>query len=70
MFIRLWAFLTGGKLVWLKDFDGETALSIARVDEFGEMRAERHWPFKIRTCVLLEDGVVAGSHYVHFWKYA
>ena len=66
MIKRIWAFLTGGKLVWLKDFDGEITLAIARKDPWGDMRAERHWPFSVRSVRLLPDGTVDGS-YVRFW---
>lgn len=67
MIKRIWCWLTGGELVWLKDHDGEVTLAIARVDAWGERTAERHWPMKIRTVRLLEDGTVDGM-YVKFWK--
>lgn len=67
MIKRIWCWLTGGELVWLKDHDGEVTLAIARVDAWGERTAERHWPMKIRTVRLLEDGTVDGV-YVKFWK--
>lgn len=70
MIMRVWAKLTGGRLVWLKDHDGEVTLSIARVTVFGDIVAKRYWPFKIRQCVLMPDGSVRGGAYVHFWKYA
>ncbi len=55
----LWAKLTGGKLVWLRDVDGEVTLSIARRDPWGDLSAKRYWPFHIRTVRLLPDGKVA-----------
>lgn len=68
MIKRIWCWLTGGELVWLKDHDGEVTLAIARVNAWGERTAERHWPMKIRTVRLLEDGTVDRGEYVKFWK--
>jgi len=65
--IRIWAFLTNGRLIYLRDFDGETALSIAYVNQWGELCAKRFWPFSIRTVRLLPDGIVDGG-YVKNWK--
>lgn len=67
MFIRLWAFMTGGRLVWLKDADGEIKLTIAYTDPWGELRAERYWPNRVRSVRLLPDGRVDGA-YVVAWK--
>ena len=67
MIKRLWSFITGGKLVWLRDFDGELSLSIARIDPWGKMTAKRYWPYNIKTVELLPDGTVDGA-YVRFWK--
>ena len=69
MFMWAWAGLTGGKLVWLRDSDGECTLSIARTDPFGVMYAERWWPFRVRRVRLLPEGVVDGGYVVE-WKYA
>jgi len=66
MIAALWAKLTGGKLVWLRDYDGQVTLSIARRDPWGEMRAERWWPWRIRSVRLLEGGRVDGG-YVKEW---
>ena len=66
MIKALWAKLTGGKLVWLRDHDGEVTLAIARIDPWGDMRAKRHWPWNIRTVRLLPGGKVDGS-YVQDW---
>lgn len=69
MIIRLWAFLTRRRLVWLRDHDGDVTLSIATIDPWGDMVAERHWPYKIRSVRLLPDGKVAPDCYVKEWKY-
>ena len=66
MIKALWAKLTGGKLVWLRDADGTITLAIARRDPWGDMRAERWWPWRIRSVRLLPGGKVDGS-YVKDW---
>lgn len=70
MIKRIWSILTGGRLVWLKDIDGEVTLAIARQSPFGGMFAERRWPFKIRTVELLDGGLIGGDSYVEQWVYA
>lgn len=70
MIIRLWAFLTGRPLVWLRDHDGEVTLSIATTDPWGDTVAQRHWPYKIRLVRLLPGGKVSPDCYVKEWKCA
>lgn len=65
----LQAKLTGGKLVWLRDHDGEVNLAIAYEDAFGGLRAERWWPFRIDAALLLPGGSVCRPCYVKEWKY-
>lgn len=66
MILRLWAWLTGGRVVWLLDFDGETTRTIARPCGFGLMKASR----MIGTNVSLhKDGSVQGASYVKRWEY-
>ena len=65
---RVYAFLTRRKLVWLQDFDDEETLSIARKGRFGDVIADRTWPFGIKIVKLLDNGVVDGV-YVKNWKY-
>jgi hypothetical protein len=70
MLTRLWALLTGGTLVWLKDYDGEVTLAIARRDPWGELTANRLWPWGTRIVRLNDDGT-AGSDstcYVRKWR--
>lgn len=64
----IWAKLTGGKLVWLRDFNGTCTKSIAYKNAFGELTAERWWPMAIRRVILNADGSIDGS-YVTNWKY-
>lgn len=64
----IWAWLTGGELVWLRDYDGTVTLTIARVDPWGYKTAERYWPYKIRTVTLEADGTVSNNSYVELWK--
>lgn len=63
------AKLTGGKLVYLQDMDGEVTTSIAYKNPFGGLICQRYWPFKIRHCVLGANGVVAQPHYVKKWMF-
>jgi hypothetical protein len=64
---RIWSKLTGGRLVWLRDFDGRVTLAIARIDPWGDLVAERWWPWRIQTVRLLTDGKVDGALYVEDW---
>lgn len=66
--MRIWAFITRGRLVWLRDMDGECTLSIARATPFGDVMAKRHWPFNIMNVRLNPDRTVADGLYVVEWK--
>ena len=61
--VRLWAWVWGldHNLVWLLDSNGQTTLSIARRNQFGQWVADRY-PFfsSIYTVVLLDNGCVRG----------
>ena len=67
LLVRIWARVTGGRLVWLRDMDGAVSLSIAKTDPWGGLIADRYWPFKIKIVRLLPGGKVEGS-YVREWK--
>jgi hypothetical protein len=67
--IKIWAFLTRQRLVWLRDFDGEVTLAIAKETPFGGLMAERWWPFKILTVQLEDGGNVRPPCYVEEWKF-
>ena len=67
MLKRLWARLTGGRVVWLLDHDVEQTRSIARPQGFGRLAATR-MQFNPKA-VLLEDGTVASPSYVKRWEY-
>jgi hypothetical protein len=67
MIKRIWCWITGGELVWLRDFDGDVTLSIAYTNAWGEKFAKRWWPTNIRIVRLLDDGKVIGG-YVEDWK--
>jgi len=69
MIKRIWAFITGQKLVWLKDFDGTITLSINQKDGFGSY-AKRHWPYNIKNVRLLPGGKIGNGSYVTAWKQA
>lgn len=66
---RIWSFLTGGTLIWLRDYDGEETLAIARVSPFGYMTAERWWPISQHLCKLNKDGTIENGSYVKKWVY-
>ena len=67
MLKTIWAFLTGGKVVWLKDHDGELTRTIAYKVGFGKMQARRM--IFIEKVILNEDGTVSGKPYVDYWSY-
>lgn len=67
MIKRIWCWITGGELVWLRDFDGEVTLSIAYTNPWGEKCAKRWWPTSIRTVRRLDGGKVDGG-FVEGWK--
>ena len=64
---RMWAWLTNGELVWLKDHDGEVTLAISYKTPFGDRIASRYWPVNSVLVLLKEDGTTAGTHYVERW---
>lgn len=66
---RIWAFLTVGKLVWLKDHDDQVTLSISRIDPFGRRYAKRWWPTDFKNVTLLDGGKIKEDCYVKEWKY-
>ena len=67
MLKTIWAFLTGGKVVWLKDYDGKLTRTIAYKAGFGKMHAMRMM-FTMKV-TLNEDGTVSGQSFVHYWSY-
>ena len=67
MLKTIWAFLTGGKVVWLQDYDGELTRTIAYKAGFGKMQARRMmFTGKV---TLNEYGTVSGKPYVDYWSY-
>ena len=67
MLKTIWAFLTGGKVVWLQDHDGELTRTIAYKAEFGKMYASRMiFTGKV---ILNKDGTVSGKTFVHYRSY-
>lgn len=67
MFKKIWAFLTGGKVVWLEDFDGELTRTIAYQIGEGKMQAMR-MDF-VRKAILEACGSVSYPSYVKKWWY-
>ena len=70
LFKRIHARLSGGKLVWLRDYDEIQTLAVA-YEEDGELRAKRIWPFYAEV-VLNEDGTVTTERnkFVRHWIWA
>ena len=67
MFKKIWAFLTGGEVIWLEDFDGELTKTIAYRIGKGKMQATR-MAF-VRKATLEPDGSVSFPSYVEKWWY-
>lgn len=63
---RIMAFLLRRELVWLRDFDGEVVLRMARRTPFG-LECYRH-SFGVGRCRLFRDGSFNGPSYVGEWK--
>ena len=67
MFKKIWAYLTGGGVVWLEDSDGELTRTIAYRIGKGKMQARR-MAF-VRKATLESDGTVSYPPYVKKWWY-
>lgn len=71
LFVRIAAFVTRRPLVWLRDHDGEITLTLAKRSPWGDLTAERWWPFTgLHTVTLADDGSCPNGSYVRQWKYA
>ncbi len=73
MFMKLWAYLTNQKIVYLQDFNGTITKTFAKqITKRGDYYAKRWWPFNIHNCVLLNGGKVfkiTQSEYVYYWSF-
>lgn len=67
MFKKIWAFLTGGKVVWLEDFDGEVTRTIAY--QIGKGKMQARLMSSVRKATLESDGSVSYPSYVKKWWY-
>ena len=66
--IRLVAFVTRRRCVYLRDRDGEVTFTMARKTPFGWVAA-RYWPvWDMHTVILGDDGKVVHSYYVDEWR--
>jgi len=63
---KIWAWLTGQKIVYLQDFDGEITKTFATKTPFGWV-AKRHWPESLKNVLLLKNGLVENGVYVTKW---
>lgn len=66
MWKRFWASLTGGRVVFLLDCDGEITRTIARPTGFGSLVARRMIGQKV---ILEPNGTVSNLSYVDRWEY-
>jgi hypothetical protein len=67
--LRLIAKFTKGYVVVLREHQGETALSIAYLNAYGEMYCYYHWATNTRFCLLMDSGKVQKASYVEQWRY-
>jgi len=69
MMLKLISLLTGRKIVWLEDFEGETYRTLERKTPFGK-RAYVYWFTRVGDIILNEDGTTGGSAiFVKKWSY-
>lgn len=71
MFVHIWAFLSRGRVVWIKEYDyvgGETVKSVAYTDTWGNMYCYRFWFTGVGCKILYPDGTA--NSYIEKWKYA
>jgi len=66
-FFRAWCFLTGQKLVALRDFDGEIVFRPAKESPFG-YTAKRQWPTNLKNVILADGGKIEPAGYVEEWR--
>lgn len=68
LWVRLFAWLRGGEVVWLEDNNGRVYVSIARRDRYGKLVCPVYWATNVGHCVLLEGGVVDPNSYSFYIK--
>ena len=73
MILNIISFLTGRKIIWLRDFSGECYRTIEikskKRNPFPAVKACYVFPFtKFCHVRLLPDGKVEGSSYIEEWK--
>lgn len=75
-FKRLWAYLTGGRLVCLQDFDGEETVMIAyyvpKVKYFDPVEPKLvalRMTFSDTKVILNDDGTTTGLSFVSKWMF-
>lgn len=73
LLVRLFAWLRGGEVVWILDFQGRARVTIAQMDAFGGAWCPVYWFTKTGRCQLKADGTVdqrSESSYVKQWRRA
>jgi len=73
LLVRIYAFLTGGEVIWIKDFQGKVRSTVAYMNGFGSPWCHVYWFTKAGHCVLRANGTVdprSQSFHVDYWKKA
>lgn len=63
------ASISKGYVVALRDFEDNIKLSVAYLDEHGEMTSYFYWSTNIKLCILVEGGKLDDGGYVKEWWY-
>lgn len=68
--MRLLAFLTGRRIVYLQDRNGRVYKSSAKLNPWGELSCPVYFWTSVGQVTLLPDGSTAGdASYVRRWKF-
>ena len=70
--LKIFAFILGGNVVALQDFQGESSLSISFVDPFDIRYCRAYFLTGVGHCVLLDGGKVSEeceSSYIKTWRF-
>ena len=68
--LKIISLITGRKIIWLEDMDGETYRTLLKTTPFGN-KAHVYWLTRTGFVNLNDDGTCTGlSSYIKKWKYA
>ena len=68
LLMRFVAFISGKKLIYLKDHDGEIRITMMKTDPWGDVVANVYPLVKVGWVKLLPNGEVQQPHYCSQWK--